>query len=298
MSDFYELMKAGSLTKQLACIQAAVRWEENKMDEYAAIEPWDYQAFGGGMYNPITLSDGTTIKVPSGAIIMTAAYYDRWAQIDNDQWKILATESGFGLNREVKLGETDEVVVYYTGRPDLVAMESHTGLVVVCDHKTSSAVEGRFLQRFKPHDQFPGYIFAVRELLKDIGLRDRQAGRFLVNGAARKKPPETSKAKVKPEWFRRFEIPYVESELEEWRQATLHRVEDIQMAIKTDYFEGRTASCHSPGECNFVRVCSQPPEKRLIILKSEFLVKEPWKPYKKEEKCQTTGSNQYSQQAV
>jgi hypothetical protein len=246
--------------KQIVDI-ATLTWSELRMNELEALHPKAWKEFGGQY----------------GALAMIADYAARQLPIDYKTWKIIAAEASFGRNREVKVGETSKVILYWMGQPDLFVIFNDRILPV--DHKSISSIEPSTNRKYKPHIQIPGYILAGQILLKSLGY-DLPCDRAIINCVARKDSTTKDGQDIKKPRFKRFTVQYTESELEEWKKIRLRQAELIRECFETGVWPRNEYQCsYMWGRpCQFQNLHEKPPEIRDVIIKSDYIKKAPWIP--------------------
>jgi hypothetical protein len=218
------------------------------------------------------------------ALLMVTDYFYKFGESDFRNWKIIGTETGFGMNNEVCIGEDANVVVYYVGKPDLIVYEYASDKVIICDHKTTDYIKSDSLIKYKPHPQTAGYVVVARYLAQHVGYpTSALTDRCIINIASRNPPAERPKDGVKKPRFIRATPNYSQAELDEWRQQILWKCADIKRAIVNNQWIRRENSCHLYGGCAFRGVCSVAPNARNIVLTADFTTSDPWVPYSTEE---------------
>jgi hypothetical protein len=216
--------------------------------------------------------------LPIGPILMAVKYYNYCHENDYRDWRIIAAERAFGRYGEVMIGEDDEVVVYYMGKPDLVVYDHANNLLMPVDHKTKDGIDKNIETIWKPHSQTQGYIFAVNSIAKQLGY-DVIVDRCVINVAARLEPGPTSKRQSR---FHRVRPHYNQAEMLEWRDDIMLKATNLKHALQRSRFERHDTSCHLYGGCYFRDVCSRPPSNRDLVLKTDFVKTEPWSPYEED----------------
>jgi GR25 family glycosyltransferase involved in LPS biosynthesis len=282
MSDFYEMMAAGTLTRNAAIVSAVKRWDEHGMELFKTLDPKKYEAFGGTSVQ--VEFNGVPYPLPQGAMTMITSYYDIRAEQDKRTWKIIATESGFGMKDEVWVGGTDKVDVYYVGKPDLVVLDENKRLVPV-DHKTTAKIEPDFDAKWKPHAQTVGYIYAVGLLAKSLGFPNSVVDRCIINGAAREEPTDKPKnGGAKRPRFKRAYPNYTWEEIEEWRREVIVKAERLRECINTGVWPMRESSCHfNYGRpCEYRAIDSITPGARNVQIQASYTQSPPWVAYETE----------------
>jgi hypothetical protein len=266
MERFYKAMREGKDFSQQDVQDAVlVAWHECNIDESSAASPDTFKAFG---------------DLP-GALLMMTEYYKTQYLIDRQNWKIVGVEEGFGLRKEVKLGETRSCVVYWVGKPDLVVVEN--GRLTPVDHKTVSRIDGSTIGRYKPSSQMPGYVYACEELTKQLGYNVR-VDRCVVNICSRTRPSDNPRSgKPKPRFVRAYPN-FSREELTEWRNQIVSKCERLATCLKTGVWNWNETQCHSfyNRPCDYLKLHSSTPSARDIIMLADFEEAKPWVPYQPE----------------
>jgi PD-(D/E)XK nuclease superfamily protein len=270
MESFYNVMRDGGEITQQDITDLAMRaWVLCKIDDSAIASPKDFESFGD----------------IAGAVLMLNEYYRSQYIIDKQSWKIVGVEEGFGLKKEIKLGETRQCVVYWVGKPDLVVVEN--GRLTPVDHKTVSRIDGRTISRYKPSSQMPGYVFACEELAKQLGFEVR-VDRCVVNICSRSRPSDNPRnGKPKPRFIRAYPN-FSREELTEWRNQMVSKCDRLATCIKTGVWNWNETQCHNfyMRPCDFLKLHSSTPSARDVIMLADFEEARPWKPYEPEGKVE------------
>lgn len=268
MERFYNALRDGrEFSLQDVQDSALLAWSECKIDDSSAAEPDKFKAFGD----------------LAGAVLMLQEYYKSQYLIDRNVWKIVGVEEGFGLKKEVKLGETRSVVVYWVGKPDLVVVEN--GRLTPVDHKTVSRVDGYTISRYKPSSQMPGYVYACEELARQLGYSSR-VDRCIVNICSRSRPSDNPRSgKPKPRFIRAYPN-FSREELLEWKNQVISKCERIATCIKTNTWNWNETQCHNfyMRQCDYIKLHSSTPSARDTILLADFEEGKAWVPYNVEGK--------------
>ena len=240
---------------------ATTKWSELRMNELEALHPKMWREFGGQY----------------GALAMIADYAHRQLPIDYKTWKIIAAEASFGRNREVCIGETEKIVLYWMGQPDLFVISNER--IMPIDHKCLSCIDNFTVRKYKPHIQIPGYIIAGQVLLKSLSY-DLPCDRAIINACARKDTTTKDGEDIRKPRFKRFTISYTEAELQEWKRLRLRQAELIRESFERNLWLRNENSCsYMWGKsCAYQNIDEKPPETREIVIKSDYLIKEPWIP--------------------
>lgn len=277
MELFYrEMSIEASLPHQSLMEKFAVdAWLSQNMNaQFQLNDPDYYDKFGG----------------PQGALQMALEYYDSFAAVDFRSWTIIGSEKGFGLRNEILVGEDQDVVVHYVGKPDLVVIENSSGKLLPVDHKTKDSIPGNINEQFKPHPQTAGYIFACNELARQLGLSTKDTDRCIIRVAARLRPTDNPRKQkngapgIKRPRFVNVYPNYSLAELAEWQHDIMAKARRLRYTIEHDEFIPRESACHLFYHgCQFRGVCSTPPASRDLVLRSNFTKIDPWTPYNVEE---------------
>jgi hypothetical protein len=263
MEAFYNTLRdkqaLGPQEIQEIALQA---WASNNLEACAAAEPNKFKQFG---------------DLP-GAVLMLQEYFQSQYLIDKHNWKVISVEEGFGLKKEVFIGETPRVVVYWVGRPDLVVVENER--LTPVDHKTVSRVDGFTTSRYKPSTQMAGYAFSCEVIAKSLGFGVR-VDRCVVNICSRARPTENPQnGKKRPRFIRAYPN-FTREEIEEWRRDVVAKCERIAHCLKTNEWTWSETTCHNfyMRPCDYLKLHSSTPASRDIILLADFAEGRPWKPY-------------------
>lgn len=239
-----------------------------------------------GLHLPEALKSPGIIKFGGleGGYIMAAQYYDIFAEADFKNWKIIAAEAGFGLKDEVKIGEDDNIIVYYVGKPDLFIYDIASKKVVILDHKTVAYIKNNIHIQYKPHPQMTGYIYAANILAKALGYKDVNTDRCIMNVCGRLPPSEKPRDGIKKPRFVRVYPSYSAAEIAEWQQSIMEKCSRLRHALITNTWPmtGAPFTCHIYGGCAYRRVCSVAPGSRNIVLAADFNKVDPWRAYEVE----------------
>lgn len=247
-------------SKQIVDI-ATLTWQTLKMNELEALHPKMWKEFGGQY----------------GALAMIAEYGHRQLPIDYKTWKIIAAEASFGRNREVMIGETNRVVLYWMGQPDLFVIFNDR--IMPVDHKSLAKIDSFTQRKYKPHVQIPGYIIAGQVLLKSLGY-SLPCDRAIINAVARIDTTTKDGEDIKKPRFKRFTISYTEAELEEWKRLRLRQAELLRESFESGLWLRNENSCsYMWGKsCAYQNIDEKDPGAREVVIKADYLIKEPWIP--------------------
>jgi len=266
MERFYNKLRDGVEIKNGDIQNFALEsWAEEKLDEVFAADPKRAASFGD----------------LSGAVLMLKEYYDAQYSIDKSIWKVVAVEQGFGLKREVLVGETKKVIVYWIGKPDLGVIEQ--GRLMPVDHKTVTRIDGKTIHKYKPSTQMPGYCFAMEVIAKSLGINTK-VNRCVINICARERPSENpKKGKPRPRFIRAYPN-FTPEEIAEWRHDVINKCERIAYNLERgeDAWAWSETTCHMMymRDCPYLPIDSVTPSARDSIIHGMYEIGKPWQPYK------------------
>jgi len=242
-------------------------WYDCKLEACALAEPDKFKDFGD----------------IAGAALMLNEYYNSQYLIDKNNWKVVAVEEGFGLKREVFLGESRNAVVYWVGKPDLVVVENDR--LTPVDHKTVSRIDGLTITRYKPSTQMPGYVHSCEVIAQQLGYKVR-VDRCVINICSRSRPSDNPRSGKKRPRFIRAYPNYSREEIEEWRRGVVTKCSRIATCLSTGEWNWMETSCDNfyNRPCDFKKLDSTTPSARDIILMADFIEEKPWVPYSIETK--------------
>lgn len=251
---------------------AMAHWNKLEMDKLELYHPKSYKEFGGRY----------------GALTMISEYATRQLPLDYRDWKIVAAEASFGRNKEVCIGETDKIVLYWMGQPDLFVI-SRDRLFPV-DHKSIAYIDANTSKKYKPHIQIPGYIVAGQILCKTLGY-DLPVDRAVINCVARTDRTDKSGESKHPR-FKRISVSYNPSELEEWRNRRLQQAERLRHCFEFNDWAWNEYACPNQWNrpCQYQNIHEKPPEVRPIVIQSDYMTREAWIPGRTEKEEEKKGN--------
>jgi hypothetical protein len=269
---FYKELQFGQPPSQTQMLKfASEAWVELEMQKLQNEFNKAFAKFGG----------------PEGALLMASEYYNRYAELDAKNWKIIGAEAGFGLKDEVLVGENASVIVYWTGRPDLYLLDLPSNRIQPLDHKTTDYVKSNVSKQYKPHQQVCGYVYVGNVLSRQLGL-DTTVDRCIINVAGRNRPSEKPRDGIIKPRFVRVYPNYSIEELAEWQTDIVATVTRMRTAIEDSTFIKHKNACHLYSGCRFRGVCSVTPSQRESIIRADYEVAEPWAPYTVEDDEETS----------
>lgn len=244
---------------------AVAAWASNGLDACAIAEPDKFAQFGD----------------ISGAVLMLLDYYQSQYLIDRHNWKVVSVEQGFGLKKEVFIGETPRVVVYWVGRPDLVVVENER--LTPVDHKTVSRIDGFTTSRYKPSTQMSGYVHSCELIARSLGFGVR-VDRCVVNICSRARPSDSPRSGKKRPRFVRAYPNFNREEIDEWKRYVLGKCERIAQCLKMGEWNWSETSCHNfyMRPCDYLKLHSVAPSSREVVLLADYAESKPWVPYQVE----------------
>lgn len=239
---------------------AMAHWNKLEMDKLELYHPKMYKEFGGRY----------------GALQMISEYAARQLPLDYRDWKIVAAEASFGRNKEVCIGETDKIILYWMGQPDLFVVSGDRLLPV--DHKSIAFLDANTSKKYKPHIQIPGYIVAGQILCKSLGY-NLPVDRAIINCVARADRTNKSGESKYPR-FKRISVSYSPAELDEWRDRRLRQAERLRHCFEFNDWAWNEYACPNIWNrpCQFQNIHEKPPEVRPIVIKSDYTTREAWIP--------------------
>lgn len=148
-----------------------------------------------------------------------------------------------------------EIVLF--GTIDSILQDKITGEIIVCDHKTTSALGKDFFNRIAPNFQYTMYFYGAKEVLK------LQPKRFMVNGI--------QVAKTKQAFERQFTY-ITQDAIDEMLLALRHNVCRYMQAILSDSWPQSTPnSCAMWGGCTYRQVCELPKALQQNVLEAHYV---------------------------
>jgi PD-(D/E)XK nuclease superfamily protein len=240
-------------------------WTSLQMDDLEKYHPRAFKEFGGRF----------------GAITMIAEYAQRQLPIDYQTWKIVAAEASFGRNKEVLIGETDKVLLYWMGQPDLFVISGDRLFPV--DHKSIAYIDANTSKKYKPHIQIPGYIIAGEILCKSLGY-SLTVDRAVINCVARSDRSSKDGESKHPR-FKRISVSYSPAELAEWRLRRLAQAERLRHCFEFNEWAWNEMMCGNIWNrpCQFQNIHEKPPEVRSVIINADYIKREFWIPGRTQE---------------
>lgn len=246
-------------------VQCAAIWDELKMEEFK--ETKRYKDIGGWQ----------------GAQLLILQYWEVYGD-GKERLRTVATEIGFGKNREVPIGFIIRGGItfrfYLTGRIDRLIDNGQ--FIGPMDRKTTAYFNGTESSKFKPQEGMEGYVIATQAIIDSV--TDGEATRsgrlcnsIIIDHVSVREPKEGGK------WarFKRSIKNFTPSEIQEFKERqhrTFTKIVDILEGARPDW---NTSICNNMyfHECPFKAIHEQPPENRPIIINANYTQREPWSPY-------------------
>lgn len=192
---------------------------------------------------------------PYNGVRILQKYFEKYA---DDPFEILVDSHGPIVERRVEFTLIDEpnLKVIFFGTIDAILKNTETGVILVCDHKTTSTLGSDFYNRIKPNFQYTGYVMGARKCLNlDTNL-------FLVNGL--------QVAKTKADLARQV-TQRDEEDFKELTVAVRYAVEDYLKCKETGVWpQTSPGPCTQWGGCQFRNVCEVPSSLRENVITSMF----------------------------
>lgn len=183
-----------------------------------------------------------------------------------DPYVVYCDESGPVVERKFSLTiySSDSLEVELFGTIDAVLRNDHTGVILPCDHKTSSVVGTDFYNRLRPNHQYTAYSMGAQKVL---GLTTDS---FMVNCIQVKPRPLTARGSA-PHFPRQI-TKRNEEDFEEFVDAMVSAVGNyLSWKCSSIWPIGPTNSCASYGGCKFLEVCGAPKSLRPAIIDNKFV---------------------------
>lgn len=245
--------KYRELMESVGCGQWQTDWEEYLVLRAA-------RAFVRKAQPLAQLPDDNKRSIVTGVWMLTH-YFERYL---TDEYVVLTDDKGPVVERgfSMQIFEDAAFEVELFGTIDAVFKSDVTGLILGCDHKTTSSLYD-FYDGVKPNHQYTAYSWAINKVL------GYDTDQFLVNALQVKPPPKTARGSP-PDFARqvtsRNQADYddllfaVVTSLGMFRQ--LQQIGDFPMTAP--------GPCTKFGGCQFRDVCSAPKELQQNIIKAKF----------------------------
>lgn len=174
------------------------------------------------------------------------------------------------------------IKIIFTGRVDLFTRDNE-GEWAGPDHKTTSELGNPFMTTMATDSGQKGYCWAFQQIY------GRLPRGYIINAVRIRKPRKmdlyTGEAPIDASDFLRIPHYVFPSELEEWREDVLAKVETIFWMHHRGYFQRHTSRCSEKyGRCDMYDVCISQRESRDTVLASSLFEDYTWSPLNKETK--------------
>ena len=181
-------------------------------------------------------------------------------------WKLLATEQAFTIplpNGNNLLGRIDKIVEW-------------NGAVWVIDHKTTSQLGAQYFKMIEPSLQFPGYVYAARQLgFPAVGV---VVDAILVAKGLLK---AATRANLTP--LARYDDYVADWQLNEWMETAMRIQKTIVASEVSDVWIPNFGSCTHYGECAYRQIDVEEPGVRQRVIEHNYNRGDFWDPRKETE---------------
>lgn len=185
------------------------------------------------------------------------AYFETYA---DDPFVILSDALGPLCERMLSFTVSEDrwLRVTFFGTLDAVLRNPQSGQVILCDHKTTSALGKDFLQRINPNWQYVAYVAAFRENYPEHDTRT-----FMSNGVL--------VAKTKTSFARQF-VQVSDSLIADWKESFLDSTHDWLKRIDETRSFPMTAPdpCCMWGSCQYRTICETPAALRDSVIRASY----------------------------
>lgn len=155
----------------------------------------------------------------------------------------------------VKIYEDEDIIVYISGKPDLIFRYAGTKDIAVMDHKRMT----RNTNYSPLRNQFQFYATAIG------------TDTVIVNKIGFQKTLEPK------ERFLRTPFVYPKEILEEWKRDVIFRAKEMVIAQQFQHFQRNRTSCEKWSGCYLQRYCYTRPSARDFLIGKEYLIADkPW----------------------
>lgn len=187
----------------------------------------------------------------------------------SEAFEVLGVEQSFALPLAMVCG----VPVFWTGKIDAITYWPESKSFWIVDHKTTSQLGSTFFEQFKNDQAQIGYVWAATQHLKQT------VQGFMVNALYTCKTNPTRSSKKPGEFFSRQKFFVETDRVEEWKENTIHIVEDIFRDASRGYFPMESAWCVGKyGRCMYLPVCELTSKSGRLLLHSPMFSKNEWSP--------------------
>jgi len=180
-------------------------------------------------------------------------YFKRYK---DDGLTVVSDSKGPMVERRVEfpIHVSPDLKITYFGTVDVILENKQTGVVMVVDHKTTSALGSGFYNRVKPNHQYTGYVQGAQV---DLGL---DTNLFMINGL------QVAKTKYD---FARQVTERTEEDFEELKNAVLMNVRLFMTFHESGIWpQNAPQPCTMYGSCKFLKACEVPSNIRESVIRS------------------------------
>lgn len=208
---------------------------------------------------PLEALDSSDKRSLRNGLTILDSYFDTYA---DDPFVILTDDVGPLCERMLTftVAEDAELRVVFFGTLDAVLQNTQTGQVILCDHKTTSALGQDFLQRIRPNWQYVSYVAAFRANYPQYDTRSFMSNGILV-------------AKTKTGFARQF-CQVDDGLISDWREAFLDLAHDwVRRSWKAErgpFPMNAPDPCTQWGGCQFRTICETPGQLRESVIKASY----------------------------
>ena len=154
----------------------------------------------------------------------------------------------------VEIYRSPELIIYISGKPDLIFAYGNSSQANVMDHKRVS----RETEITSLRNQFNMYAAGIKTdtvIVNKVGFQ---------------------KSKKPHERFLRTPFIYSPEIIEEWIEEVIFKVKEMVAFQESGYFPRNRTSCEKWSGCYLKRYCSSRPAVRKFLLGTEYLIGEQW----------------------
>lgn len=227
----------------------------------------------------------------NGAQLLLMQYWNRYGN-GQERLRTVGSELGFGKNREVPILLNPNQYpwapfrCYLTGRIDRVVDNGR--VIGPLDRKTHRYFKGKEASKYKPHDGFLGYVYAIDTILgSKFKEQNKSCNSVIVDLVALKEPTEKTKNKVR---FIRAARDFSPSEIEAFKRRQVSTFAQIyEVLVLGRAPQWNTIVCHNQyyKDCPYKVLHEASEECRVNLINSFYMEREErWSPYRNEREQQ------------
>lgn len=185
----------------------------------------------------------------------------------NDPYEVLVHEGKPLIETmyEHQIWDDEKLNIVLFGTVDAVMENKANGQIVVCDHKTTSALRmSDFYNRTKPNHQYTGYIYLAQQCL---GLNTEN---FMINIFQVKPRPKTSRGKG-PD-FLHIITKRTPQDILDMVKTIRYFVSQYIYWLETEYWPyGTPNACANYGRCSYLSICESPEAIKESIIQAIYM---------------------------